>query len=151
MHSTHHNEQGAMWINMNEDTLIAITGIAIVLVFSLPFIVLPAIAYKIFQKRRAAKENARREPEALSPQQEPSGIHEHTSPLKSVVALIVVTLMIVVWALMIGFTVGVVSQLIPVVLLHPLVMAVNSGTRPANSTLGIANQRARYSGSRARL
>ncbi len=112
---------------MNEDTLIAITGIAIVLVFSLPFIVLPAIAYKIFQKRRAAKENARREPEALSPQQEPSGIHEHTSPLKSVVALIVVTLMIVVWALMIGFTVGVVSQLIPVVLLHPLVMAVNSG------------------------
>ena len=48
-------------------------------------------------------------------------------PRQSVVTLIVMTLLMVVWGLMIGFGFGVLSQLIYIVFLFPLVMGINSG------------------------
>jgi hypothetical protein len=126
-HSTHHDEQGALWINMNEETLIAITGIAMVILFFLPFFALPVIVYKLYLRFRAKKERARLEAQALSKQQEPSGIHEQTSPRKPVATLILMTLLVVVGGFIVGFGVGVFSHLIYIVFLFPFVMGINSG------------------------
>jgi cbb3-type cytochrome oxidase subunit 3 len=127
MHSTHHNEQGAMWINMNEETLIAITGIMLVIVFTLPFIAIPVIAYKVYQKHRVAREKKRLEAQAGSTQQEPTMSTKPASPRRTMIIFIGWTLVVALWGLMVGFTVGVISNLIYIVFVFPFVLGINSG------------------------
>jgi hypothetical protein len=113
-----------MWIKMNDTILAIIVGGTIGFIF----IVLPVIiARKIYLKLRESKEKARLDVQASSTQQESPVAHKPESPRRSVATLIVMTLLMVVWGLMVGFTVGVFSQLIPVVFLYPVVMAINSG------------------------
>lgn len=112
---------------MNEETLIAISGISVVFLFFLTCIALPVIVYKLYQKFRAAKEKARLEAQGANTQQEPSVSHQPAYSRQSVATFIVMTLLVVVWALMIGFGVGVFSHLIYIVFLFPFVMGINNG------------------------
>ena len=116
-----------MWINMNEETLIAITGIMLVIVFTLPFIAIPIIVYKVYQKNRAAKERKRHEEQGASAQNETTLAHQPSTPRGSVATLIVMSLLAIIWSLMVGFVVGVFSHLIYIVFLIPLVMGLNNG------------------------
>jgi hypothetical protein len=116
-----------MWINMNEETLIAITVITIIIIFTFSFMALLAIAYKVYQKRQAAKENKRLAMQAAHTQNEPAMAHKPASPQRAMVILIGWALLVIVWALVVGFAVGVFSHLIYIVFLIPLVMGINSG------------------------
>ena len=112
---------------MNEETLIAISGIMLVIIFTLPFIAVPIIAYKIYQKIRAANEKKRLEAQEANTQNELAAAHQSTSPGRSVATLIVLSLLVVIGALIIGFTMGVFSHLIYIVFLIPLAMGISSG------------------------
>jgi hypothetical protein len=117
-----------MWINMNEETLIALSGITLVVAFAiLPAIALQIILYKLYLKFRATKEKKRLETQAVSTQQEPSVSPQSASPRRSVASLIVMTLLVLVRGLGVGITVGVFSHLLYIVFLLPLVMGIHGG------------------------
>jgi len=113
---------------MNEETLVAISGIALVVVFViLPMIALQYIFFKLYLKFRAANEKKRLETQAVSTQQELSVSPQSTSPRRSLASLLVVTLLLVVRGLGVGITVGVFSHLLYIVFLLPLVMGIHGG------------------------
>jgi hypothetical protein len=92
------------------------------------FIVLPALIVRaIYRKLRTGQEKVRVEAQMGRTQQEPAVAHKPTSPQSSVATIIVMTLLVVVWALMVGLTVSVFSNLIYIVFLFPFVMGINSG------------------------
>lgn len=109
---------------MNDSILAIIVGV----IFGTIVFVLPAfIARKVYLKFRAAREKKRLETQSGRTQEEPFVADKVASPRQSVATLIVITLLVMVWALMVGFTVGVFSHLIYIVFLFPLVMGINSG------------------------
>jgi hypothetical protein len=113
-----------MWINMNEDTL----GYTVVFTILFLFFILPAfIGRRFLLKARAAEEKKRREAPGERMQNEPVMGHKPASPRRSVATIIVISLLMVIWSLMVGFVVGVFSHLIYIVFLIPLVMGLNNG------------------------
>jgi hypothetical protein len=113
-----------MWIKMNESLLAIIVGGMIGFIF----IGLPAILIRaVYRRLLAAKEKTRIEAPIINTQQEPSPSPTPLSKQRTALTLIVMALLMVVWGLMIGFTVGVFSHLIYIVFLVPLVMGINNG------------------------
>jgi hypothetical protein len=114
-----------MWINMNDSILAIIMGSMLgFLCIGLPAIIVRAV---YLRRTRAAKEKNLLEPQTMNMPQESPLTQKPTSLRRSIVTFIVMTLLIIIWGLMVGFAVGVFSHLIYIVFLIPVVMGINNG------------------------
>jgi hypothetical protein len=105
-----------------------IAGIIAVCSFAFPFLALVAIiGYKIYRKFRPARGKAGAETRAERMPSELSVPHQPTRPRRAIIIFIGMTLLVVLWGLMIGLTVGVFSHLIYIIFLIPLLMGFSSG------------------------
>src|SRR5215207_7911882 len=119
-----------MWINMNESILAIIVGS----ILGCVFIVLPALIIRaVYRKFRAAKEKARLETQTGMTQKQPPRLYKPASPQRAMLISVGMTLLVIVWGVMTGFIVGVVSHLIYIVFLFPLGMGINSGNMIADA------------------
>jgi hypothetical protein len=113
-----------MWIKMNESLLAIIVGGMI----GFAFIGLPAILVRtVYRRFRASNEKTRIETPRTYTQQNLSPLVTLPGKQRTAAIFIVMTLLMVVWALMVGFAVGVFSNLIYIVFLFPLVLGLNNG------------------------
>jgi hypothetical protein len=111
-----------MWIIMNK----AVLGITILFITALPFIALVMIiAFKVYRKFRPAK--AKAGIETQGERKEPLLPPTPASLQRTALIFIGITLLIIVYGVMTGITVGVFSHLIYIVFLFPVVMGINSG------------------------
>src|SRR5215207_1563825 len=119
-----------MWINMNESILAIIVGS----ILGCVFIVLPALIIRaVYRKFRAAKEKARLETQTGMTQKQPPRLYKPASPQRAMLISIGMTLLVIVWGVLTGFVVGVVSHLLYIVFLFPLGMGINSGNMIADA------------------
>lgn len=103
-------------------------GIIALFAFASPFLALVIIiAFKVYRKFRPsqAKKQVERRPERRLEEQ--SMPHKPASPQRAMLIFIGITLLVIVYGVMTGFTAGVFSHLIYIVFLFPLVMGINSG------------------------
>jgi|GEM_PF-4882071 len=113
---------------MNE-TIVIITGASIVGVLLGRLI--PWLATRL-GKVRPAEAQANKQIEVRTISKEPSLLPQPTGPRRSIATLVIMTLLMVVWGLMVGFAVSVFSHLLYIVFLFPLVMGINSGKMIVN-------------------
>src|SRR5688572_9791766 len=104
-----------MWINMNE-TILIITVASIIGILLGRLI--PWLAARL-GKVRPAETQANNQIEVRAISKEPSLPPQPTSPRISVATLVIMTLLVVVWGLMVGFVVSVFSHLLYIVFLFP--------------------------------
>ncbi len=108
---------------MNETILIiAVASIVGVLLGRL----IPWLATRL-GKVRPAEAQPNKQIEVRTISKEPSLLPKSTGPRRSVATLVIVTLLVVVWGLMVGFVVSVFSQLLYIVFLFPLMMGISNG------------------------
>jgi hypothetical protein len=114
-----------MWINMNE-TNESISGVLAGVMIGAIIFISAAISLRAeYRKLRAAWAKARLENQPGGMEAAPSVAHMPTGPRWRV--FIVMSLLVVVWGLMIGFAVGVFSHLFYILFLIPLAMGIGSG------------------------
>ena len=83
-------------------------------------------------KVRPAEAQANQQIEVRTISKEPSLPPQPAGPRRSVATLVIMTLLVVVWGLMVGFAVSVFSHLLYIVFLFPLIMGINSGKMIVN-------------------
>ena len=93
--------------------------------------IIPWLAARI-GKVRPAETQANNQVEARTISKEPSLLPQPVGSRRSVATLVIMTLLVVVWGLMVGFAVSVFSHLLYIVFLFPLVMGINSGKMIVN-------------------
>ena len=108
-------------MNMIEQILKIVHGIVFMFLLILPFFVVPIIGVKVYLKIRAVREKTRLESRT---EKEPL---QSANRRRTVFMFIGITLLIIIFGLMTGFTIGVISNLIPIVFLFPVIMGINSG------------------------
>jgi hypothetical protein len=119
-----------MWINMNESILaVIIGGLFGTIVFVLPALIIRAV----YRKIRAAKEKARLESQLEGVREEPSLLPKPASKRGAVIAFIFVSLLVIMWGLMFGFVIGVLSNLLYLVFVFPVVIGISNGSLIADA------------------